>query len=189
MQDVAGLRHVAAVGLRDQEALAEKIRGAIGGTIDNRVYAPSHGYRAVHVIVRRDGFLIEVQLRTRDQNEWAQLMEHLADACDPEIQYGAEPAYPYARELRDRLLMLSQRIFELEVNDQLQQSLDSISSPVLDAARTIAAQDREWQARVQNLEASIALGQQHRETLRVQVSDEAAAIATGIESLFTEGCH
>ena len=36
------------------------------------------GYRAVHVIVKRDERLIEVQLRTQRMHEWAQLVESLS---------------------------------------------------------------------------------------------------------------
>ena len=40
---------------------------------------PRHGYRAVHVIPEVDGFLVEIQVRTRLQDSWAQGMERLAD--------------------------------------------------------------------------------------------------------------
>jgi putative GTP pyrophosphokinase len=36
---------------------------------------PESGYRAVHVIVRKDGILIECQLRTLSQHAWAELIE------------------------------------------------------------------------------------------------------------------
>ncbi len=37
----------------------------------------SDGYRAKHVVVRKDGVLIEVQLRTAAQHAWAELVEQL----------------------------------------------------------------------------------------------------------------
>lgn len=36
---------------------------------------PGSGYRAIHVIVRKDGILIECQLRTITQHAWAELIE------------------------------------------------------------------------------------------------------------------
>lgn len=36
---------------------------------------PDSGYRAIHMIVRKDGFLIECQLRTVSQHAWAELIE------------------------------------------------------------------------------------------------------------------
>lgn len=36
---------------------------------------PQSGYRAYHVIVRKDGFLVECQLRTVSQHAWAELIE------------------------------------------------------------------------------------------------------------------
>lgn len=38
----------------------------------------SSGYRAIHVVVVRDGHLIEVQLRTQGQQEWADQVENFA---------------------------------------------------------------------------------------------------------------
>jgi len=35
------------------------------------------GYRAKHLVVRKDGVLIEVQLRTATQHAWAELVEQL----------------------------------------------------------------------------------------------------------------
>jgi ppGpp synthetase/RelA/SpoT-type nucleotidyltranferase len=55
--------------------------------VDRRL-KPSHGYRAVHLIVKHLGKVIEVQLRTELQHNWAQLSEKLADKIDPTIKYG-----------------------------------------------------------------------------------------------------
>ncbi len=49
---------------------------------------PSHGYRAVHIIVATHGVSVEIQVRTALQDLWAQLSERLADVVDSSIKYG-----------------------------------------------------------------------------------------------------
>jgi ppGpp synthetase/RelA/SpoT-type nucleotidyltranferase len=61
----------------------------------------SHGYRAVHVIVKVSGFPVETQVRTALQNSWAQATESLADSFDPEIKYGRGP--DLIRNILDRV--------------------------------------------------------------------------------------
>jgi ppGpp synthetase/RelA/SpoT-type nucleotidyltranferase len=94
--DVAGMRIVLPFGRRDQDALVERLvaRFADGHhppkVIDRRI-TPSHGYRAVHVIIFVDGVPVEVQVRTRWQHEWAEVFEKLADKVGRGIRYGEPP--------------------------------------------------------------------------------------------------
>jgi Region found in RelA / SpoT proteins len=37
------------------------------------------GYRAVHVILKREGFVVELQIRTRRQHAWAEAVERAAN--------------------------------------------------------------------------------------------------------------
>lgn len=57
-------------------------------TVIDRRQQPSHGYRAVHVIVRFSGKVIEIQVRTSLQHLWAELSEKFSDVIDPAIKYG-----------------------------------------------------------------------------------------------------
>ncbi len=50
---------------------------------------PSYGYRAVHVIVSVEDKLVEIQIRTALQHQWAELSEKFSDVIDPAIKYGA----------------------------------------------------------------------------------------------------
>lgn len=61
--------------------------------VDRRV-KPSHGYRAVHLVIREEDKPIEVQIRTSLQHAWAEICEKLADVNDPVIKYGGGPAQP-----------------------------------------------------------------------------------------------
>jgi hypothetical protein len=78
MQDVGGVRVVLpSQGACDElsKRLRLNWRSAIVG-FDDYVRAPKpSGYRALHLVVMRDGFRIEVQLRTPWQDMWAQSAE------------------------------------------------------------------------------------------------------------------
>lgn len=78
MQDVGGCRAV----LPDQRAVSSVLTGLRRNwdiiTVDDYVTNPkASGYRGVHVIVRRDDILIEVQLRTTGQQDWADDVERV----------------------------------------------------------------------------------------------------------------
>jgi len=91
VQDIAGCRTVVDT-IRDQErALADILKVFPTARVEDRRARPSHGYRAVHIIVTVDGRAIEVQLRTQLQDLWAQHCECLADRLDPALKYGGGP--------------------------------------------------------------------------------------------------
>jgi hypothetical protein len=93
MQDLAGIRIVGAFSFGDQDQLAAEIARRFPGDprppkLRDRRAEPSHGYRAVHVMVSVDDVNIEVQVRTIGQHVWADLMERLADRLGRQIRYG-----------------------------------------------------------------------------------------------------
>jgi ppGpp synthetase/RelA/SpoT-type nucleotidyltranferase len=57
---------------------------------------PSYGYRAVHIIVFEDGVPVEIQVRTKLQDSWAQITEKLGDAWGRGLRYGLGPDDPDA---------------------------------------------------------------------------------------------
>jgi len=79
MQDIGGCRAILpdpgtvdAVHRRVLRHKSEVVR------VDDYNSSPrSSGYRALHMIVRRDGALVEIQLRTPWQQQWATLVEDL----------------------------------------------------------------------------------------------------------------
>lgn len=101
MQDIAGIRIVAGRGLPSEHVLAvqDRVVNSIcelfpdRQVIDRRM-RPSHGYRAVHIVVRLDDCPVEIQVRTHLQDIWAQLVESAADRLGRQIRYGGPPSNP-----------------------------------------------------------------------------------------------
>ena len=88
IQDIAGCRIVTPDILEQELVVIELEYQFKGAIVIDRRDNPSHGYRAVHVIVRHRGKLVEIQVRTALQHLWAELSEKLADLIDPAIKYG-----------------------------------------------------------------------------------------------------
>ncbi len=88
MQDIAGCR-VVVDNMRDQRHLVGILLGHFANSqAHHRTENPSHGYRAVHVIVNTASGHVEIQVRTKLQHLWAQLSEAYADSFGAELKYG-----------------------------------------------------------------------------------------------------
>lgn len=75
--------------IANQEIVVESLKNLFGQTtIIDRRQQPSHGYRAMHVIVSCRGKMIEIQVRTSLQQIWAELSEKFSDIVGPAIKYG-----------------------------------------------------------------------------------------------------
>jgi ppGpp synthetase/RelA/SpoT-type nucleotidyltranferase len=68
------------------------------------------GYRALHLMNRHGGRLIEIQIRTRLQDEWANLVEMLTGTAFPGLKFGNGPS-----RLHELLIDLSSANAKLEV--------------------------------------------------------------------------
>jgi ppGpp synthetase/RelA/SpoT-type nucleotidyltranferase len=88
MQDIAGCR-IVAPDLDAQDEAVVRLRNSFKRTttVDRRD-RPSHGYRAVHIMIDYAGRLIEIQVRTALQHLWAEMSEKISDVIDPAIKYG-----------------------------------------------------------------------------------------------------
>ena len=134
MQDLVGARVVVDTTRGEQDLLVERIEARFTNprVVDRRA-RPSHGYRAVHVIVRVQGRPVEIQVRTRLQDLWAQIVERLADEWGRGIRYGEPPSEP-ARQLGemtrqkfiDSLMELADVVDVVEQVTQLRVSRDRI---------------------------------------------------------------
>lgn len=126
LQDIAGVRAVLETPRQVEQVLAHMHRrwGSRIDHVDDRVASPHEiGYRAIHVIVVRDGLNVEIQLRTRQQQSWADLVEatdafhalNLKDGYGPpvlmeyfstlgEFYYRHEYGEPITMDLIDKLM-------------------------------------------------------------------------------------
>ena len=92
IQDIAGIRLVCD-HVPDQDLIVRWLGSRFPtAQLDDRRIKPSHGYRAAHVIVPTEfQRSVEIQVRTKAQDRWAQVSEKLANLIDPGIKYGAGP--------------------------------------------------------------------------------------------------
>ncbi len=88
MQDIAGCRVVVS-DFSEQELVVSKLHSHFDtAVVIDRRKKPSHGYRAVHIIVTTCERNVEIQVRTALQHRWAEFSEKLADVRDPAFKYG-----------------------------------------------------------------------------------------------------
>ena len=111
MQDIGGCRAV----LDTQEQVQRVVKRFCANSlrrnrrpdkvIDYVVSPKGSGYRAVHIYTRYHNRRIEMQLRTRDQDSWAKLVEHLTNTTGIDFKNGEGPAevHELLRELAEIL--------------------------------------------------------------------------------------
>lgn len=114
VQDLAGARIVVS-DRRGQDQARDRIctHFATAGhacRVRDRREDPSHGYRAVHVIVQFGGIPVEVQIRTELQDSWAQIVERLGDQWGRSLRYGGEPEMPSAEVRIGNLVTTRQHV-------------------------------------------------------------------------------
>lgn len=92
IQDIAGCR-IVVMDRTEQDDVAARLREHLADVeiVDRRV-SPSHGYRAVHAVARRQGLPVEVQIRTVWRHHWAETSEKLSDEVGLDVKYGGGPA-------------------------------------------------------------------------------------------------
>jgi ppGpp synthetase/RelA/SpoT-type nucleotidyltranferase len=98
IHDLAGARIHRDMTLDEQDEIVSRITQIWpDARVKDRRIFPTHGYRAVHVIVGLDGRFVEVQVRTHYQHIWAQATESLGDLWGRGIRYGGAPEEPDRR--------------------------------------------------------------------------------------------
>ncbi|MHB8631134.1 MAG: RelA/SpoT domain-containing protein [Candidatus Limnocylindria bacterium] len=131
MQDIAGCRAILP-DLRTVDAVRRRIEQQKSQIVKVNDYngAPkSSGYRAVHVVVNRNGALVEIQLRTVAQQGWAMLVEDLDAAYRLQLKDETGP-----EEVLEFLRVYASALTERERTG----SLSGLTAQRLGAARMTA---------------------------------------------------
>lgn len=137
IQDIAGCR-VEVENITEQDrVLTDLVAKFPSALVYDRRLKPSHGYRAVHVVVDIHGFLVEIQVRTSLQHGWASAVERLADIIDLEIKYGGGP-----EGLRYLLLQVSKTIAGLEEIENYLRDLHELGHVSPDQTDSLEAEMR-----------------------------------------------
>lgn len=100
--DIAGVRFEAEMTLSEQDAVAVAIAGEFTSdasvAIKDLRMDPHSGYRAVHRRLKLER-LVEVQIRTHLQGEWANMYEAAGDLLGRDIRYDGLPSDAVAARL------------------------------------------------------------------------------------------
>jgi ppGpp synthetase/RelA/SpoT-type nucleotidyltranferase len=156
IQDIAGCRLIA-TDIANQHEVVDAISGLFDDvTIVDRREKPSHGYRAVHVIVKVQERLIEIQVRTMLQHLWAELSEKLSDVFGQTIKYGGG-----REEIREALALSSRVVCEVEGKERNFAKLQEIQRTI----QVLKSEIQEYNAKTHSLKLEI------QSLLRVQPSN------------------
>ena len=153
IQDIAGCRLVVPDRPAQAAAIERLLKAFPQARLVDRTQKPSHGYRAVHVIVHLDGKPVEIQVRTDLQHLWAQISERLSDLYDPRLKYGCGPAKAVeflqessalVRDLEDLEKPLGVTIFylaaeQIEAIERLARQRDELKRRMLDHFQRVLA--------------------------------------------------
>jgi len=112
MQDIAGCRIVIQGGSQMADTIGSKLTGAFEQPQWDieRKDRHAHGYRAIHIIVKKGQKFYEIQLRTYAQDIWANLVERLSDVNNT-LKYGGSDQ---EQALISKLQRLAERFFEID---------------------------------------------------------------------------
>jgi ppGpp synthetase/RelA/SpoT-type nucleotidyltranferase len=164
VQDIAGARVVVS-DRRTQNQTVAAITNAFQAKparVRDRRAVPSSGYRAVHVVVFVGNLPIEVQVRTKLQDLWAQTYERLGDRWGRAIRYDGHPDEP------DEALAANASVTRAELVDELKRASDQIS--VIEGIR-LGLDEEEAAGRLAGWEKELAEIRRHIAMLEKLIRD------------------
>jgi putative GTP pyrophosphokinase len=121
IQDIAGCRLTVSDIINQDSVVGSLLNLFENVSVVDRREKPSHGYRAMHIIVNSFGKNIEVQVRTALQHLWAELSEKLSDVKDPSIKYGGGEPQMQTLLQEMSLIIFKHEIIESGIEKQLRQ--------------------------------------------------------------------
>ena len=116
MEDIGGCR-VVLPSLDHVVAVRDRIISNWGDRAHETDYIAepkADGYRGIHIIEKRDGRLIEVQLRTQGQHGWATAIEEFSPIVGYDLKDGAGPD-----DLKEYFKVAADRIARADAGDPL----------------------------------------------------------------------
>jgi putative GTP pyrophosphokinase len=163
IQDIAGCRLIVS-DVTSQDAVVRSLSALFENTnIVDRRQKPSHGYRAVHVLVTHLGKMVEIQVRTALQAAWANFSEKLSDLDDPAIKYGGG----------DEETQLVLTLYSLAVG-----FIESVEMEFTNYQTQLSKKGREDDRRL-----SIVREQEQLNSLRQQLFEQLSSMIARLESL------
>lgn len=146
MQDIAGARIIVGGSRKPQDAVVQEVcrRFPHHKEVKDRRAVPTHGYRAVHVVVRANDCWAEVQVRSPYQDRWAQTFERLGDAWGRQIRAGLPPNEP-----ESTTLVNGARVSRVEVLGYVRDLSDTIHDVEMEEERVLT--ETEEFARVESM--------------------------------------
>lgn len=190
VQDIAGTRIICA-DRDEQDEIVEAVArcftdGARPPRVKDRRDEPSHGYRAVHVVVTVQNLPVEIQIRTERQDRWAQIVESMGDRWGRQIRYGEpppepeRPIIPGVTATRGMLWEMVQRLAErTDAVERWQQSVMKIlrlQDQALAAGVDAEASEAVFDEETEQIKAELALAE-------VDLSRDLALFAAVAENL------
>lgn len=141
MADIAGVRAVLP-DLNAVQRVAVQLRRnwTITGGADYIARPKPDGYRALHLINKHRGRLIEVQLRTTRQDAWANAVEADGRVFAPDLKWGVGPA-----ELTEYYAAVGRLLACLDAGDQPEPQLIAYAERLQEEAATFKASRRAHQ--------------------------------------------
>lgn len=134
MQDIAGCRIVIEGGSQRANTLSDLLIGGFESPALNIECKDrhAHGYKALHIIAKKDQKFYEVQLRTYAQDVWANLVESLSDESNS-LKYGGSDQ---EQSLMSQLQNLSESFFEIDQHAH-KASFEKYQQQIQDAIRYV----------------------------------------------------
>lgn len=139
IQDIAGCRLIVP-DMANQDRVVQSLQTVFESTstVDRR-QKPSHGYRAVHVIVSHLGKMVEIQVRTELQHLWAEFSEKAADLVGSEFKYGGGDK-ELQKVFQDLSSILAQaEILDAEITEEISQEFWTETTLTNEEKQEIAA--------------------------------------------------
>jgi putative GTP pyrophosphokinase len=159
VQDISGCRLIVPEIAAQEKLVASLVEIFSESTVIDRREKPSHGYRAVHIIVWITQKAVEIQVRTALQQGWAELSEKLSDLIDPAIKYGGgeediKRILDMTSSQVDKLERLESSVLEMQskLNKWLSDSnlTDTLRADIMDHGRKLASHQADLVAEKEN---------------------------------------